>query len=144
MAQISSSQASLRIIGDSLNPQEISDLLGCEGSTMYFKGDVRVIKKTGRKVERKSGHWSLVATECEPENIDGQVTEILNKLNDDPVVWEKLASKYSIDLFCGIFMELSNEGMNISPETLMKLGKRGAVLALDIYDGAECEARGQF
>ena len=107
------------------------------GSTMYSKGDIRVVKKTGREVERKSGHWSLVATECEPENIDGQVTEILNKLNDDPAVWEQLATKYRVDLFCGIFMEASNEGMNISPETLTELGKRGIVLALDIYDGIE-------
>ena len=137
MAHVSRSKASLRIIGDSLNPQEISDLLGCEGSTMYSKGDVRVIKKTGREIMRKSGHWSLESIECEPENIDGQVVEILNKLNDDPSVWEQLASKYSIDLFCGIFMESSNEGMDISPKTLVELGKRGAVLALDIYDGAE-------
>ncbi len=137
MAQVSRSKASLRIIGDSLNPQEISELLGCEGSTMYSKGDIRVIKKTGHEVERKSGHWSLVATECEPENIDGQVSEILSKLNSDPAVWEQLASKYSIDLFCGVFMEVSNEGMDISPKTLTELGKRGVVLSLDIYDGAE-------
>ncbi len=137
MAQISRSKASLRIIGDSVDPQEISGLLDCEGSMMYSKGDVRVIKKTGREVARKSGHWSLVATESVPENIDGQVVEILNKLNDDPAVWEELALKYSIDLFCGIFMEASNEGMDISPNTLIELGKRGVVLALDIYDGEE-------
>ncbi len=137
MAHVSRSKASLRIIGNTLNPQGISDLLGCEGSTMYSKGDVRVIKKTGRKIERKSGHWSLSANECEPENIDGQVTEILNKLSSDLAVWKEIKNKYSIDLFCGIFMETSNEGMEISPETLLELGKRGILLGLDIYDGAE-------
>ncbi|MBU2714376.1 DUF4279 domain-containing protein [Zooshikella harenae] len=137
MAQASRSKASLRLIGDSLNPKEISALLGCEGTTMYSKGDVRVNKRTGKQYERKSGHWSLVATECEPEDIDGQVSEILSQLPSDLILWNELASKYSIDLFCGIFMEKSNEGMDISSKTLVELGSRGIMLALDIYDGAE-------
>lgn len=137
MAQVSRSKASLRIIGDTLNPKEISDLLGIEGTTMYAKGDVRIIKRTGREIERKSGHWSLVATECEPEDIDGQVSELLNQLPSDLDIWGELASKYSIDLFCGLFMEKGNEGMDISPKTLVELGNRGIMLALDIYDGSE-------
>ncbi|GAB0152335.1 DUF4279 domain-containing protein [Marinobacterium sp. BA1] len=137
MAQVSRSKASLRLIGDSLNPKEISDILGCEGTTMYSKGDVRINKRTGSHYERKSGHWSLVATECEPEDIDGQVSEILSQLSSDLTIWNELSSKYSIDLFCGIFMEKNNEGMDISPKTLVELGNRGIMLALDIYDGSE-------
>ncbi|WP_346840057.1 DUF4279 domain-containing protein [Microbulbifer sp. SAOS-129_SWC] len=137
MAQVSRSKASLRLIGESLNPKEISDLLGCEGTTMYSKGDIRVHKRTGKQYERKSGHWSLVAAACEPEDIDGQVSELLSQLSSDLSLWHELASKYSIDLFCGIFMEKSNEGIDISPKTLVELGSRGIVLALDIYDGAE-------
>ncbi len=34
-------------------------------------------------------------------------------------------------------MDKGNEGMNISPGTLLELGNRGIMLALDIYDGAE-------
>ena len=137
MAQVSRSKAALRIMGDTLNPHEISDILGCEGSMMYSKGDIKVIKSTGREVERKFGHWLLRASECEPEDINGQVTEILNKLSDNLDVWKQLASKYNIDLFCGIFMETSNEGMDLSPKTLLELGNRGIMLGLDIYDGAE-------
>src|SRR5690554_6267737 len=125
MAHVRRSKAALRIIGDSLNPKQISDLFGCEGTTMYSKGDVRISKSTGKQYERKSRHWSLVAMECEPENINSQVAEILSQLPSEPAVWEELGSKYSIDLFCGIFMQESNEGMDISPRTLEELGKRG-------------------
>ncbi len=104
---------------------------------MYSKGDVRINKRTGGHYERKSGHWSLVATECEPEDIDGQVSEILSQLSSDLTIWNELSSKYSIDLFCGIFMEKNNEGIDISPKTLVELGNRGIMLALDIYDGSE-------
>ena len=137
MAQVSRSRATLRIIGDSLDPNKISGLLDCEGTTMYRKGDTRIIKTTGREVVRRSGLWSLTAEEPEPEDIDGQVDSILSKLNSDLKIWSDLASEFSIDLFCGIFMERENEGMNISPETLVELGKRGIMLSLDIYDGSE-------
>lgn len=137
MAQVNRSKATLRLIGEELNPQEISDLLGCEGTTMYSKGDVHIGKKSGKKIERKRGHWSISVMECGPENINGQVKEILNKLTEDQSVWDDLSSQYSIDLFCGLFMKQENEGMEISPTTLFELGKRGVTLSLDIYDGAE-------
>jgi hypothetical protein len=44
-----------------------------------------------------------------------------------------LESKYRIDLFCGLFMEGTNEGLQISPETLHALGERGISLGLDMY-----------
>ena len=52
-------------------------------------------------------------------------------------MWNELASKYDIDLFCGLFMEKGNEGMEISPKTLQALGERNILLGLDIYDPAE-------
>jgi len=137
MAHVSRSKASLRIIGDSLNPEEISRIVGCKGSTMYSKGDIKVSKTTGKQYERKSGHWSLRSTECEPEDINGQVAEILGQLTNNLAVWSELNIKYSIDIFCGLFLETSNEGMDISPETLVELGNRGIVLSLDIYGETE-------
>lgn len=137
MAQVSRSKATLRLIGDKLQPQEISVLLGCEGTTMYSKGDLKVVKRSGREYVCKSGHWSLAAKECKPEDLDGQVKEILDRLTDNIAIWEDLSQKYSIDLFCGIFMDKGNEGMNVSPKTLLELGSRGIVLSLDIYDGAD-------
>lgn len=137
MAQVSRSKASLRIGGENLIPSEISKILGCAGTTMYAKGDVIVSKKSSNKIIRKHGLWLLAAEEKEPENIDGQVKEIFSKINNDISVWKKLSAKYSIDLFCGVFMEQSNEGMEIAPEILSELGIRGIQLSLDIYDGAE-------
>ena len=83
--------------------------------------------------------WSLSASDSEPENIDAQVSEILAKLTDDLVAWKKLSEKHDIDLFCGLFMEASNEGLSISPATLNSLGARGIELALDIYGPDEAE-----
>jgi len=77
--------------------------------------------------------WQLKAASCEPENLDKQVAELLAKLSPDLAVWASLSKRFEIDLFCGLFMEQSNEGGEISAATLMALGERGIALGLDIY-----------
>ncbi|MEW8231490.1 MAG: DUF4279 domain-containing protein [Candidatus Thiodiazotropha endolucinida] len=134
MAQVSRSKACLRIIGDSLVPAEITELLQCEPTGAYAKGDIRICKTTGREVSYPRGSWRLKAAEAEPEDLDGQISGIFEKLNPDMSVWKHLSEKYYIDLFVGLFMEESNEGMDISPKSLQLLGERGIVLALEIYD----------
>jgi len=62
-----------------------------------------------------------------------QVAQILGRLSGDLEIWRSLESKYRIDLFCGLFMEGTNEGLQITPETLHALGERGISLGLDMY-----------
>ncbi len=139
MAHLSRSVATLRISGDELLPDEITKILGCQPTHGQIKGEVIVGKKTGRERVVKIGMWRLCAEDCEPENIDAQVSEMLNKLSNDLAVWKKLSEKYELDLFCGLFMEESNEGLAISPATLYSLGARGIELGLDIYDPVKDE-----
>ncbi|MCY1554049.1 hypothetical protein D9M68_905930 [compost metagenome] len=47
-------------------------------------------------------------------------------------VWKAL-SIYKPDLFCGIFMAGSNDGLPLSARALLALGQRGIALDLDIY-----------
>lgn len=135
MAQISRSVATLRIMGDNLIPADISSLLGCDPTYEQTKGQILIGKKTGHKRVARFGMWRLEATDHEPENIDAQITELLNQLSQDISVWNSISAEFEIDLFCGLFMEESNEGMEISPISLKSLGERGIVLSLDIYDG---------
>lgn len=133
MAQINKSYASLRISGDDLIPTEISTLLGYEASLVQVKGQVFVGKNTGRERIAKSGMWRVKATDSEPENLDLQISEILDKLSSDLNVWKSLTERFDIDLFCGLFMEVSNEGMEITAHSLSLLAERGIMLGLDIY-----------
>lgn len=133
MAQVAKSQAGLRIIGDDLIPDEVTELLGCPPTAAQFKGEELVVPKTGRVRIAKFGMWRLRATVCQPEDLDGQVSELLDQLSDDPDVWNNLASRFKMDLFVGFFLQDTNEGCVVSPETLHKLGQRGIALGLDIY-----------
>lgn len=137
MAQISRSVVTLRIMGENLIPKKIISLLGCEPTHAQRKGEILVGKNTGIKRTAKFGMWRLQATDYEPENIDSQISEILDKLSQDISAWNSINAEFEIDLFCGLFMEESNEGMDISPASLKSLGERGIVLSLDIYDWNE-------
>ena len=68
-----------------------------------------------------------------PGDLDGQVTELLQRLTSDLEIWGVLAGRFRVDLFCGLFMDGSNEGFNLSTSALKALGDRGIELALDIY-----------
>lgn len=133
MAHLHSSVASLRVKGDTLNPDEITRLLGAPPSYSHACGDELIGHKTRQVRIAKSGMWSLHAGECEPEDLDSQVQEILGDLTADLSVWADLAQRFEIDLFCGLFMKVANEGVLLAPATLMALGERGIALDLDIY-----------
>jgi Domain of unknown function (DUF4279) len=127
------SVATLRIQGDDLIPAEVSELLRCAPTTSHKKGDLIIGKRTGTERVARTGMWSLHSVDREPENLDGQIEEILAKLSGDIDAWRVLARRYRLDLFCGLFMEGGNEGLTISPASLIALGQRGIKLALDVY-----------
>jgi hypothetical protein len=135
MASVQRSVATLRISGDDLNPAEISRLLGCDPSEAQTKGERLVGRVTGYVRIARTGMWRLCAADREPQDLDGQIDELLSKLTDELTVWGSIAEKFRLDLFCGLFMQESNEGLSISPDSLAALGLRHIELGLDIYDG---------
>jgi hypothetical protein len=133
MAHMHKSVATLRIRGDDLVPAEVSNLLRCTPTTSQKRGEVIVGKKTGTERIARTGMWSLHSVDQESENLDGQIEEILAKLTEDIETWQSLARRHRVDLFCGLFMGGRNEGLAISPASLVALGQRGIELALDVY-----------
>lgn len=133
MAELARALATLRIIGDDLIPAEVTELLGCEPTTGWTKGDTRTFGGATRIAS--FGKWSLQADETSPGDMDAQVTTILSRLTTDESVWAELRAKYDVHLFCGWFMEFGNEGVSIKPETMTALGMRGILLDIDLYGG---------
>lgn len=132
MAHLQRAVASLRIAGDDLVPDEVSKLLGATPSLARTKGQ-RISLNFGRSRTARFGQWHLQASDTEPEDLDGQVAELLDQLTGDLRVWSDLARRFQVDLFCGWFLGESNEGVVISSATLKALGERGIELGLDIY-----------
>ncbi|WP_428240756.1 DUF4279 domain-containing protein [Gynuella sp.] len=133
MATLSRSRVSLRIIGDELVPDEVSALLGCDPTTKKVKGQPFAWTKQSKPRIAKSGMWRLKATDRSPGNLDEQIAELLALVTRNIDVWTSLREKYSIDLFCGLFMESAMEGISISSESLLALGRRGIEIDFDMY-----------
>ncbi|MES2192240.1 MAG: DUF4279 domain-containing protein [Pseudomonadota bacterium] len=132
MGHVHHSVAGLRLFGDDLNPDAVSVLLGTRPTYGCKKGDEQILRNGRTRIE-KTGSWRLDAARREPEDLEAQVFELLDKLTQDFEVWTDLSEKYKIDLFCGIFMDSENAGLPLSPEALLALGKRRIKLDLDIY-----------
>lgn len=129
MAQVSRSKVSLRVFGENLVPDEVSSLLHCQPTQSWCKGQV---SSSGQHV-RKNGAWFLRVEASEPENLDGQLASLFARMTSDPEAWATLAQRFDVDLFCGLFLASSNEGLSISPDILRQLGERGIEFSLDIY-----------
>lgn len=132
MAQMHESVVTLRIMGDDLVPADVSALLKCTPTTAQKKGDV-IVGKSGLQRIARTGMWSLQSEDQQPENLDGQIADILSRLPANTEIWQTLARSFRLDLFCGLFMSRQNEGLSISPTSMLSLGQRAIQLSLDVY-----------
>jgi hypothetical protein len=126
------SLARLRFFGDDLIPDDVSSLLGATATDAQVKGQ-ELVGRTGNVRIAKTGYWKLKAERREPEDLEAQVFELLDRLTGDLSVWASLA-RYKPHLFCGIFMGSGNDGLLLSAKALLALGQRGIALDLDISD----------
>jgi hypothetical protein len=137
MPSFERSRVTLRISGDLLIPSEITRMLGIEPTGAQQKGCKVIGPSTGQIRIAKTGLWWLEARGREPEDLCGQVEEILGKLTDDMRVWDDIGEAFQVDLFCGLFMGSGNDGMLIHAKYLLALAERGIDLSLDIYDSSD-------
>jgi hypothetical protein len=133
MAAIHNSITSLRFFGDDLDPDMVTAVLGKPPSSSRRKGDVVARQSSGAEILAQTGGWILEASSQTPADLDAQVKELLEGLTTELAEWRKLSSRYRADVFVGLFMNETNEGMAISAETMGVLGARGIALDLDVY-----------
>jgi hypothetical protein len=132
MAQQTYSTACLRIFGDHLVPEDITQILGCVPTVAQRTGEV-IRYQSGRERVVKCANWRLDAERAEPEDVNGQVRWLLSQVESDPEVWKSLVQQFDVDIFCGLFMQQRNDGLSLAPDVMALLGERGIHLALDIY-----------
>ena len=135
MAYVHKSTLSFRISGDSLVPAEITSLLGAEPTFSHSKGDEIRINQAGRLRIARTGMWLRSVDDRTPENLDGQLRKLFDELSDDLSVWQRIDETYSADLFCGLFMKGSNEGLTISASVMKMIADRRLAIGFDIYGG---------
>ena len=85
--EIDQSSVCLRFFGDTLDPDEISELLKCQPTHAYRKGDI--LPDEHYHIVAKHGSWHL---ECEirSDPLEKQILELFDRLSSDLEIWRKL------------------------------------------------------
>ncbi len=131
--EVDRASASLIIIGDDLDPDEVTKILKCEPSDAIRKGE-----KGRNNRPARTGRWSLDSP-LEEACLDEQIRWLLDALPEDQAIWEYLWERYELVVFCGLFMDDWNRETILRSTTLAGMGRRGLRLDLDIYADSPTE-----
>lgn len=131
MGVLHRSAASIGFYGDDLDPSEITKRLGEPTVAVKMGGTFQT--PGGRNKVAPTGSWRVTAKDQQPADLDRQINELLDRLSDDIASWQAFSQRFRSRVFCGLFLDDGNEGLALRPETLIRLGKRGLCLDLDIY-----------
>lgn len=122
---------SLRLIGDNLEPDEVTNRLGCQPTAGSRKGDV--IPDSHYHRIARTGSWRLDGADDRSTDLERQVTNLLKRVTNDLAIWQDLSSRLKVDLFCGVFLDEFNRGFTFSPGLLRQIADRGIEIGFDIY-----------
>ena len=99
MGGLSESDATLRLFGDDLIPDEITALLGHEPTESEVKGKLRERFLPEYKKVAKTGGWRRGCERRILGDLDAQIKEILEPLTDNFEIWRELSKRYRMDMF---------------------------------------------
>ena len=125
----------LRIMGDTLDPDEITKVLKHSPTTSYRKGD-DMRRPDGTLLRpARSGRWSLRFT---PDSLPfddccDAVEHILTLFTGDIEAWRSITTIHRADVFIGLVLDTKNRGIEVSPQLMLLLGERGVKIGFDVY-----------
>lgn len=125
--------ASVRVMGDSLVPSEVTERFGIEPDVSARKGEER--RRRAGAVVQPTGVWIRRArpNPAAEWDLDGTIRALLADFPTDLAIWHDLAANNTVDVFCGLFMGRENQGTELRPSTLQLLAERRMTLELDVY-----------
>jgi hypothetical protein len=85
----------------------------------------------------KFGSWHLNSDPLLPDDLDAQIRNLLASLSSGITSWNDLTNQHRADLFCGLFLTESNQGLVLTPDTMVAIAQRGLKLSLDIYGSCD-------
>lgn len=134
MAAISRSTVSLSFWGIHLDPEYLTNSLGCIPSLAAKTGETFSFKPDGKKRIAKKGFWRLEYGESDAVDLEEKIELLLTKLTDNLDVWQGTTKNAeTADLFCGLFLDTWNEGFQLSPNLLRKIAERNLTISFDLY-----------
>src|SRR5919109_5056767 len=98
MSKIEKTAVSLTILGQTIQPDEITQLLGCRPTQAAKTGD-RIPLSNGKTRLVKIGFWKLDYGVIDAIELDQKIEQLLEPLTSDLKTWDQIAQSGAIELF---------------------------------------------
>ena len=121
----------LSIIDDSLEPKEITKLVGIEPTTSYKKDD----ETPSGSQYRKTGAWILKSGEIKLDEDDFGELKFLDWIKVLPTgkIWSELKSKYSVEVSLIGYTYQMNSDFKLTSEIMHELSSRNLDLKIEPF-----------
>jgi hypothetical protein len=135
-ANCAKTSATLRIMGDGLEPALITQQLGIEPSWGWRKGELRPvrIKNSNKTTRQRIGIWGLDTDKVvKSRDLRRHIDWILERVNGKAHIFELLKSQgYEMDVYC-IWHSAGQGGPMLSPQNIAGLANLGLELDIELY-----------
>jgi len=122
-------EVALRVYGPTVDPGVFTALFGVQPTSARVPG---AALPSGQKSRVGVWCYSVRPVDVNERDPNVLIRLLLRAFPSDPAVWAT-AAPHRPDVFCGLFLDASNRGCVLEPETLGLLTSRGLSLSLDIY-----------
>jgi Domain of unknown function (DUF4279) len=125
--------ATFRLMGDLIQPNELTILLGIQPNFSHAKGDT--FESRAGLLKHRTGIWALESeNKLEATNLEKHLIFLLDKLEPVSANILELITKYSlsVDFHCYWVSATGQGGPLISPKTLMRIANLHAYLDFEI------------
>jgi len=128
---VDSMSVALCLYSETLDPDLVTQRLGCPPSTSHRKGDRKGPRSPAEGF--KKGAWILTVEGEAPTTADELVDLLLRRFPRDEEFWRALCRDYDVQIRFGVRMEIWNRGFDLSTTTLKLMASTGAKAMFDIY-----------
>ena len=125
------SKASFRILGDTLEPDEVSGILGLQPTRSGRRGE-RMSPSSSKTLLRKSV-WILQTPLSDQAPLQDHLEWLLDTLEPKRDAIGEFTKQYETDFFCGFSSENGQGGCTFESSLLARLANLGVPLVLDLY-----------
>jgi hypothetical protein len=130
---------SLRILGDDLDPDFLTQQLGVAPTESGRRGEPNDRAGGGRPSSREIGLWIYRVSAAPDTELGDALDQLLAAMPQDATLWEELTSTYAVDVFCGVQLEADSQSTAIPADVLERLGRLGLALVFDLHSAPGVE-----
>lgn len=122
-------RVALRLRGDTLDPDFLTQQLGLAPSFSARKGDGDSDHAPGGD----TGIWTYHLPLAEETELGSVVEQLLALFPGDATLWEELTSTYTTDVCCAVHLQGDHQRTALDAEVLAALGRRGLALRIELH-----------